>query len=95
MTRRAKLKLNPEDKPTEKEPLTFEADEEESEPQATANDQPDSVNASEADSNKSSTDTTGVTPNTYSWLNRKTLFKAALAVGATAIAIYLIKRRLK
>jgi len=95
MTRRAKLKLTPEDSPTKKEPLKFEADEKESKPQAAVNDQPESVNASEVDSSETSTDTTAVSPNTYSRLNRKTLFKAALAVGATAIAIYMIKRRFK
>jgi len=95
MTRRAKLKLTPEDKPGEKQPLTFETTEDISDSQAPANDQPESVTVSETHASESSSETMAATPNTYSWLNRKTLIKAALAVGATAIAIYMIKRRFK
>jgi len=95
MTRRAKLKLTPEDKPGEKQPLKFETTEGISDSQEPANAQPESDNGKGTHASESPSETTAATPNTNSWLNRKTLFKAALAVGATAIAIYMIKRRFK
>lgn len=101
MTRRAKLNLTPDEKTSEKQPVSFQPDDGTS--KAETQQEKTAQHQTEKPAAQSAENVEDVTPNTVnssaislpSWLNRKNLLKAALLAGAAAVTVIYIKRRFR